>query len=87
MLLRSFINRSFVESSSYVPTPKCNYAVNSVEIDGSEKFLVVSFMITIPKIFWSRKLSLELKSEKYRVLLTNSLFKLMQPDMEIILLR
>lgn len=42
-LLRSLINRPF--DAGYVPTLKCNYAVNSVEIGGAEKYLVVLMVI------------------------------------------
>lgn len=39
-LLRSFVGRKF--SDTYEPTKKMNSVVNSVDINGSEKYLVVS---------------------------------------------
>ena len=40
-LLRSFAGKSF--NPGYVPTGKMISVVNSVDIDGSEKYLIVSF--------------------------------------------
>lgn len=39
-LLRAFVGRKF--SDVYEPTKKMNSVVNSVDIDGSEKYIVVS---------------------------------------------
>ena len=45
-LLRAFAGKPF--SPIYEPTKKMNSVVNSVDIDGSEKYLVVRVLLSIP---------------------------------------
>lgn len=47
-LLRAFAGKPF--SEQYEPTKKMNSAVNSVDINGSEKYLVVSMVLHIQEI-------------------------------------
>ena len=46
-LLRAFAGKSF--NPGYVPTGKMISVVNSVDIDGSEKYLIVSYLIRVHK--------------------------------------
>jgi Ras family protein T1 len=51
-LIKSFVKKEF--SAAYVPTKKLFSAVNSVEIGGSEKYLVVQFINSVRGIWKCR---------------------------------
>ena len=47
-LLRSFAGKSY--KTAYEPTNKMTSVVNAVDIDGSEKYLIVSALLVVAKV-------------------------------------